>query len=63
MSLNADGSIARIIPLGKAAIDYIERTGLPSPGQPFVSPIEGGVISTLLVVFQPNGNVQVFLKK
>ncbi len=56
--LNPDGSITRFIPLGEAAQIYANRTGIPLPGQPFVSPIEGGVESTIRVVFQPDGNVQ-----
>jgi uncharacterized protein YjbI with pentapeptide repeats len=58
LTLNADGSITQMIPLGKAAGDYIDRTGIPLPGEPFVSPREGGVQSTIRVVFQPDGNVQ-----
>ncbi len=63
LSLNADGSISRMVTLGKAAIDYIKYTGIPLPGDPFVSPIEGGVKSTIRVIFQPDGNVQVLLDR
>jgi uncharacterized protein YjbI with pentapeptide repeats len=62
LTLNADGSITRILPLGKAAGDYIQRTGIPVPGEAFVSPVEG-VKSTIRVVFEPDGNVQVLLNR
>jgi len=63
LTLNADGSITRIIPLAKAAGDYIDRTGIPFLGEPFVSPREGGVQSTIRVVLQPDGNVQVLWER
>jgi uncharacterized protein YjbI with pentapeptide repeats len=62
LTLNPDGSITRILPLGKAAGDYIQRTSIPVPGEPFVSPVEG-VKSTIRVVFEPDGNVQVLLNR
>ncbi|HEY9633775.1 MAG TPA: DUF4335 domain-containing protein [Coleofasciculaceae cyanobacterium] len=63
LSLNADGSIQRILPLGKAAGDYIDRTGIPLPGEPFVSPIQGTGNPIIRVVLGPDGKVQTFLEK
>jgi hypothetical protein len=60
--LNKDGSIQRIIPLGKTATDNIERTSFPAPGNPFVSPVEGNGVPKLRVVFTPDGKVQTFLE-
>lgn len=60
--LNQDGSIQRIIPLGKAATDNIENTSFPAPGKPFVSPVDGNGTPKLRVVFSPDGKVQTFLE-
>lgn len=62
LTINADGLIIRIIPLSKVAVEYIDRTGMPLLGKPFVSPIEG-LKSTIRVVFEPDGNVQVLLSR
>jgi hypothetical protein len=61
--LNADGTIQRIIPLGNAAGEYIDRTDIPLPGEPFVSPIEGGGTPIIRVVFSPDGKVKTFVEK
>jgi energy-converting hydrogenase Eha subunit A len=63
LSLNADGSIGRILPLGQAAGKYIDGTGIPLPGEPFVSPVEGSRNPTIRVVFTPDGKVDTFLEK
>jgi hypothetical protein len=63
LSLNADGSIQRILPLGQAAGKYIDGTGIPLPGEPFVSPVEGSRNPTIRVVFTPDGKVDTFLEK
>jgi hypothetical protein len=62
LQLGADGTIQRIIPLGRAAGDYIDRTGMPLPGEPFVSPIETGGSPQIRIVLDPNGRVQTFLE-
>ncbi|NJO67277.1 MAG: DUF4335 domain-containing protein [Leptolyngbyaceae cyanobacterium RM1_405_57] len=62
LQLGADGTIQRIIPLGRAAGDYIDRTGMPLPGEPFVSPIENGGSPQIRIVLDPNGRVQTFLE-
>lgn len=63
MMLNPDGSIQRITPLGQAAIEYIDRIGIPSLGESFVSPVEGGRNAKIRLVFSPDGKVQTFLEK
>ncbi|NMG08688.1 DUF4335 domain-containing protein [Brasilonema sp. UFV-L1] len=55
-----DGKIERILPLGKAARDYVDRTGLPLIGEPFVSPNRNGQASRIRAVFSPDGKVQTF---
>ncbi len=61
--LNPDGSIQRIIPLGQAAGQYIDRTDMPLPGEPFVSALPGGGNPTIRVVLTPDGKVNTFLEK
>ncbi len=63
LSLNADGSIQRILPLGQAAGKYIDGTGIPLPGEPFVSAVEGNRTPTIRVVFTPDGKVDTFLEQ
>jgi hypothetical protein len=63
LTLNADGSIQRIIPLGKAAGDFIDRTDIPLPGEPFVSAIDGGRNPSIRLVLTPDGKVSTFLEQ
>ncbi|MEW5858189.1 MAG: DUF4335 domain-containing protein [Cyanobacteriota bacterium] len=60
LRLNPDGSIERIRPLGEASTKYIDRTGMPVPGKPFVSPIEGERNAHIRVVLSPDGKVETF---
>ncbi|NJM73297.1 MAG: DUF4335 domain-containing protein [Scytonema sp. RU_4_4] len=58
--VGVDGKIERILPLGKAARDYVDRTGLPLIGEPFVSPNKNGQALKIRAVFSPDGKVQTF---
>lgn len=58
--VGVDGSIERILPLGKAARDYIDRTGMPLIGEQFVSPNRNGQSVRIRAVFSPDGKVQTF---
>lgn len=60
--LSADGTIQRIIPLGQSAGDYIDRTGMPLAGEPFVSPIASGKNPIVRVVLEETGTVRTFLE-
>ena len=60
--IGADGSIQRIVPLGQSAGDYIDRTGMPLVGEPFVTPIQGGKSPRVRVVLSPDGQVRTFLE-
>ncbi|GAC1468469.1 MAG: hypothetical protein NVSMB70_13760 [Chamaesiphon sp.] len=60
--LSGDGSIERIVPLTEAAKTYIDRTGMPGPGEPFVSPLGGGHASTIRAVLNSDGKVETFLE-
>lgn len=55
-----DGSIEQILPLGKAARDFVDRTGMPLIGEPFISPNKNGQSVKIRAVFSPDGKVQAF---
>ncbi len=57
-----DGTIARIVPLGQLSGDYVDRTGIPLVGDPFVSPIDDGKTALIRLVLSPDGQVQTFLE-
>lgn len=58
--LNSDGKVDRIIPINKAAEENLNRTNIPRPGEPFVSPVEGEGNPKIRVVFSPDGKVEAF---
>ena len=58
--IGIDGSIERILPLGKAARDYVDRTGMPLIGERFVSPNKNGQAVRIRAVYSPDGKVQTF---
>jgi hypothetical protein len=60
LTLGIDGTIERILPLNKAAREYIDNTGLPQIGKPFVSTNKSGQNLKLRVVFSADGKVQAF---
>lgn len=62
VTLNADGSILSMQPLGQVAGEYLDRTGMPPWNEPFVSPIKGGGSAVIRVVLSPDGTVQTFLQ-
>ncbi|MUG97863.1 DUF4335 domain-containing protein [Scytonema sp. UIC 10036] len=61
--VGVDGTIERIMPLGKAARDFVDRTGMPLIGEPFVSPNKNGQSVRIRAVFSPDGKVQTFPEK
>ena len=54
--LNADGTIERVVPLGKASQLYIDRTNIPLKGESFIDPQSQSSIVRLLL--SPDGGVQ-----
>lgn len=60
--LDVDGSIQRIEPLGKAARTYVDRSGMPLIGEPFVSANSQGTTPRIRVVLSPDGKVQTFVE-
>ncbi len=61
--VGVDGRIERIFPLGKAARDYVDRSGMPLIGEPFVSPNKNGQAVRIRAVLNPDGKVQTFPEK
>lgn len=57
-----DGTIARIVPLGQLSGDFVDRTGIPLVGDPFVSPLSDGKTALIRLVLSPDGQVQAFLE-
>ncbi|MEM9274026.1 MAG: DUF4335 domain-containing protein [Cyanobacteria bacterium P01_F01_bin.143] len=60
--LNKNGSIKRIIPIGKASEVYIDRTNLPLRGETFVSPLKNTEQATIRLILGPDGDVRTFLE-
>jgi hypothetical protein len=60
--LNSDGSLQRIVPLGQASENYLDRTNMPLMGEPFVSATSDGSTPQIRLVLKPNGTVQSFLE-
>lgn len=59
LHLNDDGSIKKVIPLGKASRLYLSQTNIPVQGEPFIAPTteENSIIRLLL---NPDGEVKTF---
>ena len=61
--LNANGSLKQIVPLGQAAATFLDRTGMPLVGEPFVSALPSGMNrATVRLVLSPEGKVTVFME-
>ena len=57
--LNDDGSIKKVIPLGKASRLYLSKTNIPVQGEPFISPVTEEN-STIRLLLNPDGRVKTF---
>ena len=62
LTLNANGSLAKVEALSPTAKDYLGNLPVPAPQQPFVSPIPAGGQPKIRVLLQPNGTVKTFLE-
>ncbi|WP_061546649.1 DUF4335 domain-containing protein [Cylindrospermopsis raciborskii] len=60
VTLEVDGTIQRILPLNQAAREYIDNTGMPEIGKPFVSSNKSGKTLRIRVVYSPDGKVKTF---
>ncbi|MBD2438611.1 DUF4335 domain-containing protein [Nostoc sp. FACHB-110] len=58
LSVDVDGTITRILPLNKPAREFIDNTGMPAIGKPFVSANRSGQNVKIRVVLSPDGKVQ-----
>lgn len=58
--LNLNGTVERIIPINSSAVENLNRTNIPMPGEPFVSAVQGEGNPKIRVVFNPDGKVQTF---
>ena len=61
LTLNPDGSLAQVEPLGASAQQYLNQLPLPAPQSPFVSAVGSGRRPTVRLVLRPDGTVQTFL--
>ncbi|MEA5506833.1 DUF4335 domain-containing protein [Halotia wernerae UHCC 0503] len=58
LMVGVDGTIERIFPLNKPAREYVDSTGMPDIGKPFVSANRYGKNLRIRVILSPNGKVQ-----
>ncbi|MFB2769608.1 DUF4335 domain-containing protein [Pelatocladus sp. BLCC-F211] len=63
LMVGVDGTIERILPLGKASRIYIDRTGMPLIGERFISPNRNGQSVIIRAVYSPDGKVQTFSER
>ncbi|NJM76122.1 MAG: hypothetical protein HC852_10415 [Acaryochloridaceae cyanobacterium RU_4_10] len=61
VKINANGSLARVDPLGTSAQQYLDKIPLPSRQDPFVSRVGSGPTPDIRLVLHPDGTVQTFL--
>lgn len=62
LSIKPNGSLAKIVPLGKAAIIYQPKVGMPAIGEVFVSPLPQKEDQTIRLVLDLEGKVSTFLE-
>lgn len=60
LDFNANGSLKRVIPLGKASELYLNKTNIPLQGEVFISPLPKSQKSTIRLLLNPDGGVQTF---
>lgn len=56
----ANGSIKRVVPLGKAAQFYLEQTNIPVNGEKLISATSNSKPQKIRLLLNPDGRVQVF---
>ncbi|MCC0178611.1 DUF4335 domain-containing protein [Waterburya agarophytonicola K14] len=60
--LNSDGSIKRVIPIGKASALYLSKTNIPVRGEAFISPLEQPKKLRIRLLLNPDGGVKTFIE-
>ena len=58
--LNPNGSIKRVVPLGKASELYLSQTNIPVKGESFISPITKSQKSVIRLLLDPEDGVKTF---
>ena len=58
--LNSNGSIKRIIPIGKASEIYLDRTNIPLMGEVFISPLTDNKNNRVRLLLSPDGDAIAF---
>ncbi len=58
--LNSNGSIKRVVPIGKASKLYLSKTNIPVQGETFISPLTESQKSIIRLLLNPDGRVQAF---
>ena len=58
--LNPNGSIKRVVSLGKASQLYLSQTNIPVKGESFISPITKSQKSVIRLLLDPEGGVKTF---
>ncbi len=58
--LNADGTIKKVVPLGKASQLYLSQTNIPVNQESFISPITESDSFSIRLLLNPDGRVQAF---
>ncbi len=60
VTVDVDGTVQRILPLGNLASTYVDRSGMPEIGSHFVSANKNGQTSEIRVLLSPDGTVKTF---
>ncbi|MEM8831898.1 MAG: DUF4335 domain-containing protein [Cyanobacteria bacterium P01_G01_bin.19] len=60
LHLNSDGSIQRVVPIGKASKLYLSQTNIPVRGESFISPLEESDRTKIRLLLSPDGGVKAF---
>ena len=59
--LDANGSIAKVSPLGQASALYLSQTNIPLKGEPFITPAESPP-AMIRLLLNPDGKVKAFIE-
>ena len=60
LTLNPNGTLAQVEPLGTSAQQYLTQLALPALGAPFVSAVSSGGRPIIRLVVSPDGTLQTF---
>ena len=63
LDINADGSVTRVTPIGKASKLYLSKTKIPVGGEAFISPSTKSQSSVIRLLLNPDGGVKVFIEE